>query len=376
MRENDNATVPVPKRVPWNKGKLIGPRPPLRQKHVWAIPTTLQIEQQLRDLALFNLAIDSKLRGCDLVHIRVDDVAPSGHAVQRATVRQKKTGRPVRFELTEQTRQAVDEAVEHVRGLEPSVLGIHLEGPFLSPAKAGVHNLDMLRRPTETDLAMLTAQRNGVTLVTLAPEVVPEQFIIDLAVAGVRISLGHSMATYAQTKAAMAAGLAGFTHLFNAMRPLESREPGPIAAALKSPQAWYGLIVDGVHVSPAMLRFALRGAGHPILVTDAMPPVGGTRESFMLQGKTIVVREGRCTASDGTPAGACLDMASAVRNCVRLLDVTLPEALRFASTNTAEFLGRGHMLGKLAPRFRADMVALDGNTIEVLATWVAGRLTH
>ena len=266
-------------------------------------------------------------------------------------------------------------AVEHVSGLEPSVLGIHLEGPFLSPAKAGVHDLDMLRRPTETDLAMLTAQRNWVTLVTLAPEVVPEQFIVDLAVAGVRISLGHSMATYAQTKAAMAAGLAGFTHLFNAMRPLESREPGPIAAALESPQAWYGLIVDGVHVAPAMLRLALRGAGHPILVTDAMPPVGGTRESFMLQGKTIVVREGRCTASDGTLAGACLDMASAVRNCVRLLDVTLPKALRFASTNTAEFLGRGHLLGKLAPRFRADMVALDGNTIEVLATWVAGRLT-
>jgi N-acetylglucosamine-6-phosphate deacetylase len=267
-------------------------------------------------------------------------------------------------------------AVEHVSGLEPSVLGIHLEGPFLSPAKAGVHDLDMLRRPTETDLAMLTAQRNGVTLVTLAPEVVPEQFIVDLAVAGVRISLGHSMATYAQTKAAMAAGLAGFTHLFNAMRSLESREPGPIAAALESPQAWYGLIVDGVHVAPAMLRLALRGAGHPILVTDAMPPVGGTRESFMLQGKTIVVREGRCTASDGTLAGACLDMASAVRNCVRLLDVTLPKALRFSSTNTAEFLGRGHLLGKLAPRFRADMVALDGNTIEVLATWVAGRLTH
>ena len=176
-------------------------------------------------------------------------------------------------------------AVEHVSGLEPSVLGIHLEGPFLSPAKAGVHDLDMLRRPTETDLAMLTAQRNGVTLVTLAPEVVPEQFIVDLAVAGVRISLGHSMATYAQTKAAMAAGLAGFTHLFNAMRPLESREPGPIAAALKSPQAWYGLIVDGVHVAPAMLRLALRGAGHPILVTDAMPPVGGTREILHAAGE-------------------------------------------------------------------------------------------
>ena len=98
-----------PKRAPWNKGKLIGPRPPLRQKHVWAIRTRLQIEQQVRDLALFNLAIDSKLRGCDVVAIRVDDVAPNGYAIERATVRQRKTGRPVRFELTEQTRQAIDE---------------------------------------------------------------------------------------------------------------------------------------------------------------------------------------------------------------------------------------------------------------------------
>jgi integrase len=97
------------KRVPWNKGKLIGARPPLRQKHIWAIRTTLQMERQTRDLALFNLAIDSKLRGCDLVAIRVDDVAPGGSAIERATVRQKKTGRPVRFELTEPTRQAINE---------------------------------------------------------------------------------------------------------------------------------------------------------------------------------------------------------------------------------------------------------------------------
>src|SRR6185437_14023357 len=109
MHDNANLNTATPKRVPWNKGKLIGPRPPLRQKHVWAIRTWLQIEQQTRDLALFNLAIDSKLRGCDVVAVRVDDVAPNGHAIERATVRQKKTGRPVRFELTEQTRQAIDE---------------------------------------------------------------------------------------------------------------------------------------------------------------------------------------------------------------------------------------------------------------------------
>jgi len=109
MHDDQSLTAAASGRIPWNKGKMIGARPPLRQKHVWAIRTRLQIEQQVRDLALFNLAIDSKLRGCDLVAIRVDDVAPNGHAIERATVRQRKTGRPVRFELTEQTRQAVNE---------------------------------------------------------------------------------------------------------------------------------------------------------------------------------------------------------------------------------------------------------------------------
>jgi integrase len=109
MHEDANLSIPTSKRVPWNKGKLIGAKPPLRQKHVWAIRSMLQNERNKRDQAMFNLAIDSKLRGCDIVAIRVDDVAPNGYAIDRATVRQRKTGRPVRFELTEQTRQAVDD---------------------------------------------------------------------------------------------------------------------------------------------------------------------------------------------------------------------------------------------------------------------------
>lgn len=104
-----NETTSTTKRPPWNKGKLTGAKPPLRPKHVWAIRTKLQIDQQVRDLALFNLAIDSKLRGCDVVALKVDDVAPNGYAVDRAMVRQKKTGHPVRFELTEPTRQAIDD---------------------------------------------------------------------------------------------------------------------------------------------------------------------------------------------------------------------------------------------------------------------------
>jgi N-acetylglucosamine-6-phosphate deacetylase len=263
-------------------------------------------------------------------------------------------------------------AGEALAGVEPGVLGIHLEGPFLSPEKAGVHDRSVLRTPTAHDLAALAAPRRGVTLLTLAPEQVPERFIVELVAAGVRVALGHSMATYAQTRAAMAEGLAGFTHLFNAMRPLEAREPGPIAAALESAEAWYGLIVDGIHVAPAILQLALRGAGKPILVTDAMPPVGGTRSSFALNGETVTVRDGRCARADGRLAGACLDMAAAARNCVRLLGVPLTTALRFASTHPAEFLGLGDRLGKLGPGYRADMVALDGAAIEVLDTWVAG----
>ena len=107
---SDNANCPLPKkRTPWNKGKLIGARPPLRPKHVWSIRTRLLLEGRIRDLALFNLAIDSKLRGCDVVAVRIEDVAPNGYTMDRATVRQKKTGRPVKFELTDQTRQAIDD---------------------------------------------------------------------------------------------------------------------------------------------------------------------------------------------------------------------------------------------------------------------------
>ena len=263
-------------------------------------------------------------------------------------------------------------AVDELSAVEPGVLGIHLEGPFLSPEKTGVHAPGQIRQPTANDLDLITAPRRGVTLVTLAPEQVSPDFIGKLTKAGVCVALGHSMATYEQTREAIAAGLTGFTHLFNAMRGLDSREPGPIAAALECADVWYGLIVDGVHVAPAMLRLALRGRGRPILVTDAMPPVGGTRATFTLNGDKISFRDGRCTRQDGRLAGSCLDMASAVRNCMRLLDVSLTDALRFASTYPAEFLGLDTKLGRIAPGLRADLVAIDCKTIEVHHTWVAG----
>ena len=279
---------------------------------------------------------------------------------------------PTLISDTPEKTKAALAAVETLVDTEPGIIGIHLEGPFLSPEKPGVHDPRHIRTPTAQDGATLSAPRRGVTVVTLAPERVPKGFIQRLASAGVRVCLGHSMATYAETCAAIADGLTGFTHLFNAMRPLASREGGPIAAALESPAAWFGMIVDGVHVDPAVLRLALRGLARPILVTDAMPPVGGSRLSFVLYGEEIAVHAGRCARKDGTLAGAALDMASAVRNCVRLLGVPLEAALCFASANPAGFLGLDHRLGQLAPGYRADMVAIDPTSVEVFETWIAG----
>jgi N-acetylglucosamine-6-phosphate deacetylase len=173
----------------------------------------------------------------------------------------------------------------------------------------------------------------------------------------------------------MGEGVTGFTHLFNAMRPMAAREPGPIAAALESEQMFYSLIVDGVHVAPATLQIALRGKGRPILITDAMPPVGGQESTFDLYGQQIAVSKGRCARADGTLAGAALDMATAVRNCVSLLQVPLPQALQFASAAPADFLGLGDRLGRIAPGYRADLIALEPENVTVLRSWVAGKET-
>ncbi len=303
-----------------------------------------------------------------------DDPSPRAIAVIAAAHRRFGTTAllPTLLSDTPEKMRAARDAVMATSGAGSSVIGVHFEGPFLSPDKAGVHDPRMIRRPEPADAATLAAPCNAVTLVTLAPEEVPAGFIAQLSGAGARVALGHSMATYAQTRAAISEGLIGFTHLFNAMRPLASREPGPIAAALEEPGAWFGLIVDGEHVAPAMLRLALRGAAQPMLVTDAMPPVGGCGMSFTLCAKQVAVRDGRCTTADGTLAGSVLDMASAVRNCVRLLGMPLAAALRLASAAPAGFLGIEDRLGHLRAGYRADMVALDPEAIRVIATWVAG----
>ena len=258
----------------------------------------------------------------------------------------------------------------------PGVLGLHIEGPFLNVRRKGIHDASKFRSLDEDAFALLTSLGAGRTLVTLAPEISSVEMIERLAKSGIVVAAGHTNATYAAIRGALAHGLTGFTHLFNAMSPLTSREPGAVGAALENPDAWAGIVVDGKHVDPVVLRLALRcrPAEKFMLVTDAMPCVGSDETSFMLQGKHISVRSGACYDDHGTLAGSNLDMATAVRNAVRMLGLDLPTAVRMASRNPAEFLGLGHELGRIAPGYRADLVLADQD-LSVIDTWIDGRDT-
>ena len=255
----------------------------------------------------------------------------------------------------------------------PGALGIHIEGPFLNWARRGVHDPKHLRRLDNGVISMLCSLRGGRTVLTLAPEMTTTNMIAQLAAGGILISAGHSDASYAQAAAAIAHGVRGFTHLFNAMAPLAPREPGIIGAALYDQNSWCGIIVDGYHVDPVMLKLALRCKRHDrfMLVTDAMPPVGSPATSFVLQGRTIHVSNGVCRDENGTLAGTALDMATAVRNAVQLLDLGIAEAARMASEYPAAFLGLDGELGRIAPGYRANLVLVD-DELQVKRTWIEG----
>jgi len=259
----------------------------------------------------------------------------------------------------------------------PGVLGIHIEGPFLNVERKGVHDPAKLRELDASAVGLLTSLRGGRTLVTLAPEMTTPAIIQGLVAAGVVVSAGHTNATYAQITMALRAGLTGFTHLFNAMSQLTGREPGAVGAALDDAGSWCGIIVDGLHTSPVVLRIALRCKPHErfMLVTDAMPSVGTSVSSFELQGRRILVSGSVCVDEDGRLAGSNIDMASCVRNAVQMLGVPLSEAVRMASQWPAEFLGLGGELGRIARGQRANLVAAD-DELRVLETWIDGRSTQ
>ena len=266
--------------------------------------------------------------------------------------------------------EAVEAAID--QGV-PGVLGIHIEGPFLNEHRKGIHDADKIRSLDEEGYDVLTSMKRGRTMVTVAPECTTPEMIARLVAAGVIVSAGHSNGSYAEVSAAIAAGLSGVTHLFNAMSPLGAREPGVVGAALEGDSTWCGIIVDGQHVSPATLKVALRCKPHDklMLVTDAMPGVGWGAKEFNLQGKRITARDGACFDEDERLAGSDLDMAWAVRNAVELLDLPVETAFAMASAAPATFLGLERERGTIATNYQADL-ALLGDDLIVRETWIGG----
>jgi N-acetylglucosamine-6-phosphate deacetylase len=355
----------------------------VRDGRIEAIVDTHVAADQVTDLRGFALVpgfLDTQVNGGGGVLFNedpsVESIAAIGHAHRRfGTTSFLPTLISDDLHVVERGIQAVGEAIERK---VPGVLGIHVEGPFLNHDRRGVHDAAKLRSLDAAAVELLATRHGGVTMVTLAPEMTTPALIRALDDAGVIVSAGHTDATYDELQPALASGLRGFTHLFNAMSGLGSREPGAVGAALACEKSWCGLIVDGHHVHAETLKIALRAKRHDrfMLVTDAMPSVGSKTRNFHIQGRPITVVDtvngDKIIDDEGRLAGAHLDMAAAVRNAVHMLGLDLTEAVRMASAYPAAFLKLDHELGRLAPGHRANLVLLD-DELEVRQTWIDGR---
>ena len=268
--------------------------------------------------------------------------------------------------------KAVAAVAQAIAEKVPGVLGIHLEGPFLNPERKGVHDASKFKIIDEAAFTLLTSLKAGKTLITIAPELTTPEMIARFVQAGVVVAAGHSAANYEQTKTALAAGLSSFTHLFNAMTPLTSREPGMVGAALEDKNSWCGIIVDGHHVHPASLKIAhqAKAKGKMFLVTDAMPSVGAANKSFTLNGELICGENGRLTTASGTLAGSDLNMLTAVKNAVERVGIELDEAIRMASVYPAAMMGETH-LGAIKPGYIASLILIDDH-FNLVRSWING----
>ena len=259
-------------------------------------------------------------------------------------------------------------AVRAAQPTTPGLLGLHLEGPYLSPVKRGAHRAEFIQTPAPGPLAALLAFGAGVLrLMTLAPEVATPGALAQLQAAGVVCSAGHSDATYAQGQAAFRNGFTAATHLFNAMSGLHHRAPGLVGAIYDDADVLASVVADGVHVDFAAVRISKKIMGERLfLITDAADESARGAYRFQRRGDHFV-------DADGTLAGSALTLMAAVRNCVRHVGLALPEALRMATLYPARVLRLDGYLGLLRPGYRANMCLFD-HEFNVRATVLHGAL--
>ncbi|MEP0909617.1 N-acetylglucosamine-6-phosphate deacetylase [Leptolyngbya sp. GB1-A1] len=261
----------------------------------------------------------------------------------------------------EEIKAAIDLIKIYRKTHSASVLGLHLEGPFLNPKRKGIHNGNYIRAADRIMLDIIAvAGKEVVRLVTLAPELAAVEEIKLLTDRGIVVSAGHTDATYEEAIDRFEAGVNMTTHLFNAMSPWQGRKPGMVGAVFDHPEVYAGIIADGHHVHFASIALAHRLKQNKlILVTDATPPVGTDMTSFIIGGNEVFYRDGKCVSADGTLGGSALTMIEAIANCVQHVRIPLAEALRMASTYPAQLLGLHHKLGDIAPGYVANLAIFD-----------------
>ncbi|TIH16491.1 N-acetylglucosamine-6-phosphate deacetylase [Marinifilum sp. JC120] len=320
--------------------------------------------------------IDLQLNGCGGVFFN-DDI--SGETLERMSGAIISTGctsfLPTLVSAPEEDMLKAMEVVREYRLNSPDiVLGLHLEGPYLSRKRKGIHNPEMIKSPDEKVLLRIVELGPEVTrMCTMAPEVVSPEQVSMLEDTGIRVSAGHSAAPCPRAREMFRAGISMATHLFNGMEPLQGREPSLVGAVyLEKP--WTGIIVDGVHVSWDNVELAKNIVGNKLFcITDATSAIVSEQTEFVLGNQTVYVKDGKCAAADGTIGGSMLTMDKAVYNCVHHVGIELDETLRMTSLYPAQAIGIDHEFGRIAKGYRADLVALETNSLEVRAVFKNGE---
>ena len=327
--------------------------------------------------------IDLQLNGCGGVMFNDAITAATLDQMHRTNLRSGTTSfLPTLITAPDADMQAAIALVQQYRQQQPhSVLGLHLEGPYLNPQRKGIHNgADVRSLDPAMVQTLVEAGGETIKLLTLAPEQVTNTDIQQLVSAGIQVSAGHTNATLEEALVGFEAGISMATHLFNAMSPWQSRNPGMVGAVFQQESVYAGIIADGHHVHFTSIQLAKKLKGDKLfLVTDATPPAGtdpdGTDQmmSFQIGGHEVFYQGGKCVSAEGTLGGSALTMIGAIAHCVQDVGIELAEALRMASLYPARAIGVDHQLGRLAPGYMANLVLLD-DRLSVLGVVDQGQL--
>ncbi|WP_025898831.1 N-acetylglucosamine-6-phosphate deacetylase [Sneathiella glossodoripedis] len=294
--------------------------------------------------------------------------APTIKAIERVALAHRRHGTTLflptvitdDLKLLREMARAVEMAI---RSKSPGIVGIHFEGPFLNPDKKGVHAARYMQQDETQFIGILDEFKLGAVLVTLAPEMVSKNFITELKKRNVKISVGHSAASFEQVQTAHELGATGFTHLYNAMKPITAREPGVIGAALSIEDTYCSLIADGFHLHPWVLKNVLTTltSDRAILISDAMPASAAQITEFMLNNDRVLVENGRCVTTDGVLAGSAITVSDALNYCVKNLDIPLTDAHKMACSTPARFMGLQDEIGQLRPGDKANLIQIESD---------------